>query len=272
MKNLFPGLLIVGGFLGLMSGTDNHPPKVAASPSVNINATPRAEPVTTVPAPNTTVEPSKPAVVSLEEHAAPPLAANVVATTVAELPRASAAQFTVAEQMLAESNRIRALVGKPPQVLDPRLTSAAQEWVNYLVRTGQYSHYVNGDYRQGNPRTRARKYGFPATDSIYSVSENLTVSCQTAEEAFDDWRKSPSHYETVLGDFDLAGFAMAEGGPYGNFWCAVYGNEAAAPTPKLAAAPQPVRYYAPQQAYSSCSGPGCGQSYSYGRRGIFRRR
>lgn len=136
-------------------------------------------------------------------------------------PQAVASSPSYAEQMLAADSRLRAARGKVPRKLDWRLCQAAQDHANYCARTGYFDHHVNGD-----PRIRARRYGFPATDSIRSVTENMTCITQTVGGAFNAFRNSREHYQTILDDsYDLAGFAVAWEGKPSPVWVAVYGTE-----------------------------------------------
>lgn len=199
-------------------------------------------------------------------------------------------QATVAEQMLSENNRLRALASKPSQTLDERLCNAAQNQADYIASTGQLSHNVNSD-----PRSRAAKYGFPSGD-FYSVREIIAPYAESVENAFSRWSKSSGHYAAILSDHDLCGFGMAQG-PYGTMYVGVYGRESQPANHTVAtrsytqASPRPaegrlvtveVPVYGPfgrqrgtqtvtrwegppqqttfrvQQSYSSCGPGGCG--------------
>lgn len=169
----------------------------------------------------------------------------------------------VVVEMLDLNNSLREEAYKDPQTLDARLCAAAQDQAEYLVRTGQFSHHVNG-----TPRTRAAKYGFPVRDfTSLEVRENIGGDFSNAENAFHAWRNT-SHYENIIADCKLCGFGMVDGRKLGrgNIWVAVYGNETVGPTQ----ASQPVLYQQPVYRQQSCSGPNCGQST--GRRFFFRGR
>jgi uncharacterized protein YkwD len=129
---------------------------------------------------------------------------------------------TLADQMLAENNRIRAAAGKPPQILDPRLCQAAQEQAEYLARTHYFDHYVNG-----TPRTRAARYGFPVRDAndMEAVKENIAGGFQSLENAFNGWVHSSGHYETMLENRPLCGFGVAKDK---SRWVALYGDDTVA--------------------------------------------
>lgn len=168
----------------------------------------------------------------------------------------------VAEQMLTESNRIRAASGKPPQTLDQRLCQAAQDQANYCASTGYFDHYVNG-----NPRRRAAKYGFPVQDenSLDSVKENLAGNFHSVPNAFSGWQRSSGHYATMLEDRPLCGFGMATGRS-GNVFCAVYGND----HPNSHGAGRVLPFASPARVVTYQQVRGCG-SMQYQRRGPLRR-
>lgn len=252
MKNLFPGLLIVGGALALLGGTDNHPPQVAASiapaaPSVgsdNPDAhTTAASSDAHVPA----------AVVSSEVTASARAGDDLdAAGSATAQSHAAFSPPTLPEQMLAESNRIRAnaIPPKPPQTLDERLCKAAQDQADYIATTGQLSHNVNGD-----PRSRAAKYGFPSGD-FYSVREIIAPYALSVENAFSRWCNPPGgHYAAIISDHDLCGFGVATG-PYGTMYVGVYGRESS---------PQPIQLTtylsnppaAPATKFMQCGPNGC---------------
>lgn len=252
MKSLYPGLLIFGGCLGLMSGTDSHPPKVAAAPSIapaKIEAPPLVAPA-----------PSSEPVSSDEQGDAGGGAETGESDAYSKRAATSLpASFpTVAEQMLAEANRIG-----PYRTLDVDLCKAAQYYANYLAATGKQGHFADGD-----PEYRARRAGF--TGSLrtsgklrddgwmsYDLGEVLAFGPHDSDSAFEAWMQSYGHKKALLEtEYDVAGFAQV-----GTIWVGMFGNSrVSAPAPKLAATPQPVRRYAAPQQQAFCTGPGCGQS------------
>lgn len=248
---------IIGGITAcILMGWGNVPKPIApAAPSVGSDN----------PDAYTTVEPSTPAVVSLPQETTKADSTPAVVPILSDAPlravdygvsgqgpgrAVSLPQPTLAEQMLAESNSIRAnaIPPKPPQTLDERLCNAAQNQADYIAKTGQLSHNVNGD-----PRSRAAKYGFPSGD-FYSVREVIAVT-GSVESAFSNWSQSSGHYATIIGDYDLCGFGMAEGRS-GKIWVGVYGHESS---------PQPIRLTtylsnppaAPATQFMQCGPNGC---------------
>lgn len=171
-------------------------------------------------------------VVSAHRSEPPPEVTFEVSTTPApaEVKPPTMAEPTAAEAMLKWSNTIRASYGLSPQSLDHRLCRAAQEQAAYLLRTGQFHHYVNG-----NPRRRAAKYGFPVRheNDLDSVQENLAGG-HSIQVAFTGWMNSPGHLANILKNRPLCGFGVEYGGQYGAIWCALYGKE------NLSAASEPA--------------------------------
>jgi uncharacterized protein YkwD len=171
---------------------------------------------------------------------------------------------TLAEQMLAENNRVRALAGKPPQTLDQRLCQAAQEQADHLARNN-YRYTSSGSahfYGNGSVETRAARYGFQG-----DLGENFAGNQHDLETAFEQWQESPGHARTLYGSYDRCGFGMAYSPTTGHtYWMAVYGREGPAftaqPVKLQPRQSQPV-YRQPQQtyrSYSQCGPGGCGPS------------
>jgi len=118
--------------------------------------------------------------------------------------------------MLRRSNEIRRRVGLFPHRLHPALTAAAQDHANYMARTGQFSHYING-----GPQYRANKYGFRA-----GVLENIAAGSATVEGTFNQWVGSPPHYASIVSGTTEAGFGYAVGANGYAYWVSVYASPA----------------------------------------------
>jgi cysteine-rich secretory family protein len=116
--------------------------------------------------------------------------------------------------MLVRNNSIRRRVGLRPHRINPALTKAAQDQANYMARTGQFSHYVNG-----GPQARAGKYGFRG-----GVRENIAMGTRSIDGAFTMWTNSGAHYASIVSGTTEAGFgyAISPGGQ--TYWVGVYGT------------------------------------------------
>ena len=117
-------------------------------------------------------------------------------------------------RMLAENNRLRTSVGRPPQQMSPELTRAAQDHARYMARTGNFSHESNG-----GPSGRAQRYG-----AFGLAGENIAMGQPTVVSAFQSWRSSSGHWSNIISGATLAGFGYAVAPDGSTYWVAVYGN------------------------------------------------
>jgi uncharacterized protein YkwD len=275
MKELSLALTLILTGLGMSQSKQFNP--VPHAPPAAVEAI-SAEPMTTalnttaaerVPPPSSTVPTSQAAVVSsdttLEGDAGGDAETGESDACSKSAATSLPASFpTVAEQMLATNNRVRAAAGKPPQALDPRLTQAAQEQADHLARNN-YRYTSSGSahfYGNGSVETRAARYGFQG-----DLGENFAGNQHDLETAFEQWQESPGHARTLYGSYDRCGFGMAYSPTTGHtYWMAVYGREGPAftaqPVKLQPRQSQPV-YRQPQQtyrSYSQCGPGGCGPS------------
>jgi uncharacterized protein YkwD len=265
MKELSLALTLILTGLGMSQSKQFNPvphaPAVAAVEAISVGSDnpdaiglpPRAEPDATA---SIVPERADAAVVSSDISQQLPTFTN--------LPAAAPPPPTLAEQMLAENNRVRALAGKPPQTLDQRLCQAAQEQADHLARNN-YRYTSSGSahfYGNGSVETRAARYGFQG-----DLGENFAGNQHDLETAFEQWQESPGHARTLYGSYDRCGFGMAYSPTTGHtYWMAVYGREGPAftaqPVKLQPRQSQPV-YRQPQQtyrSYSQCGPGGCGPS------------
>ncbi len=118
--------------------------------------------------------------------------------------------------MLRRNNDIRRRVGLFPHRINPALTAAAQDHANYMARTGQFSHYVNG-----GPQSRANRFGFRG-----GVLENIAYGTTTLDGAFNMWQGSGAHYSSIVSRTTEAGFGCAVGSGGQVYWVGVYASPA----------------------------------------------
>ena len=88
-----------------------------------------------------------------------------IAIALLTLATCSAHAAEVAERVLALVNQFRAETGAVSLKSEPRLTSAAQQFAEYLGTTGKFEHDADGT----TPRVRARQRGYDAC----VVGENI---------------------------------------------------------------------------------------------------
>jgi uncharacterized protein YkwD len=118
--------------------------------------------------------------------------------------------------MLRRNNDVRRRAGLFAHRLNPALTAAAQDHANYMARTGQFSHYVNG-----GPQYRANKYGFRA-----GVRENIAYGTRSIDGAFNMWVNSGAHYASIVSGTTEAGFGYAVSSSGTAYWVGVYASPA----------------------------------------------
>ncbi|MCI0358621.1 MAG: CAP domain-containing protein [Planctomycetaceae bacterium] len=118
--------------------------------------------------------------------------------------------------MLRRNNDIRRRAGLYPHRINPALTAAAQDHANYMARTGQFSHYVNG-----GPQYRANKFGFRA-----GVRENIAYGAVNLDGAFNMWVNSSGHYTSIVSGTTDAGFGCAVAANGLIYWVGVYASPA----------------------------------------------
>jgi uncharacterized protein YkwD len=119
--------------------------------------------------------------------------------------------------MLTRSNNMRRRVGLLPHRMNPALTKAAQDHANYMARTGQFSHYVNG-----NLQYRANKFGFRG-----GVRENIAMNGGGLDNAFAMWQGSGAHYASIVSGTSDAGFGYAVSASGTVYYVGLYGTPAA---------------------------------------------
>lgn len=104
-------------------------------------------------------------------------------------------------------NRARAAEGLPPLRADPGLQDTASRWAAQLAATG-------------GPPT----HGY-ASSRLWSVhpgvpiGEDVAMGHPTDAKAVAGWLSDPAHRVILLGHFDAAGMAHADG-PDGRYWVA----------------------------------------------------
>ena len=118
--------------------------------------------------------------------------------------------------MLRRNNDIRRRAGLFPHRINPALTAAAQDHANYMARTGQFSHYVNG-----GPQYRANRYGFRG-----GVRENIAYGTASIDGAFNMWTNSGAHYASIVSGTTEAGFGYAVSASGQAYWVGVYASPA----------------------------------------------
>lgn len=215
----------------------SHHPHLVAAPQLLASTKDTA--VDNVPEPPAVaeVQPDKPMTIA-EARAKRNILPGILVSTTPEAtpsPTASPTTPTAAKQMLVLNNNLRTRAGLRPQDLNEQLNAAAQDHANYMARTGQFSHYVNG-----GPSGRASKYGFTS-----GVRENIATGGDI-NNAFRMWTNSGAHYASIVSNTSSAGFGYAHGANGGTYYVGVYGTPQGEATPSTATS-QPRTDIAPNQ-------------------------
>ena len=116
--------------------------------------------------------------------------------------------------MLKRNNELRRPQELRSHRINPLLTKAAQDHAWFMARTGQFSHFSNGD-----PKKRATKFGYQG-----SLRENIALGQTSVKEAFQDWRNSNGHWRSIISKTTDAGFGYAISKDGQTYWVAVYGT------------------------------------------------
>jgi uncharacterized protein YkwD len=155
-----------------------------------------------------------PAAAATPKVAKPAAATTTAATTKVARPKVALHRHPTLVGMLRRNNDVRRRLGLRAHRLNPALTKAAQDHANYMARTAQFSHYVNG-----GPQYRAGKYGFRG-----GVLENIAYGSRSVNSTFAMWEGSSGHYASIVSGTTDAGFGYAIA-PNGQcYWVGVYAN------------------------------------------------
>jgi uncharacterized protein YkwD len=110
------------------------------------------------------------------------------------------------ELVLDLMNAERERKGLPRLRSNRKLNAAAEDRVRDMFRRRYFGH-VAPDGTQ--PDAWVRRHGYDYT----RIGENLATGQRGAREAVDQWMRSRGHRATLLGTFEDAGIAIAEGSP-----------------------------------------------------------
>lgn len=90
-------------------------------------------------------------------------------------------QADYSADLTAQVNAHRAANNLPPVQRSAALDASAQEWADYLARTGKFEH------------------GEMTCQNGYCLSENIAITTGNPSQAFGLWRTSPGHNANMLG-------------------------------------------------------------------------
>jgi uncharacterized protein YkwD len=126
------------------------------------------------------------------------------------------------EPLLDLMNAQRQRRGLPKLKLDRKLNAAAEDRMRDMFARGYFGHESPDGTR---PDAAAARRGYR-----YSrIGENLATGQRSVEQAVRQWMRSRGHRATLLGRFEDAGIAIAEGSPTrgrrGYTFVALFGRE-----------------------------------------------
>jgi uncharacterized protein YkwD len=160
-----------------------------------------------------------------------PLAAAVLVLTLsapvstsAEPSRPDGTQVDILSRamVLEVMNAQRLRRGLPPLHRNARLDAAAADRVRDMFERRYFDH-VAPDGTQPFVWVRRRGYSYSL------LGENLATGQRGARQVVEQWMASSGHRANILGDFEDAGIAIAEGSPTGRgdgyTFVAMYGRE-----------------------------------------------
>ena len=146
----------------------------------------------------------------------------------AEPSRPDATQVDILSRamVLEVMNAQRLRRGLPPLHRNARLDAAAADRVRDMFEQRYFDH-VAPDGTQPFVWVRRRGYAYSR------LGENLATGQRGARQVVEQWMASSGHRANILGDFEDAGIAIAEGSPtgesHGYTFVAMYGREQGGP-------------------------------------------
>lgn len=143
-------------------------------------------------------------------------------------PIADQADLQRVESLLRErTNKFRSDHDLRPVIVDPRLAAAAQEFADFMARTGRYGH--EADAR--TPVQRARSHGYDhcmvAENIAYQQSTPPAAVEELARTVLEGWIKSPGHRKNLLdADATQTGVAVSRASNGRNYAVQLMGRPA----------------------------------------------
>ncbi|HYR26914.1 MAG TPA: CAP domain-containing protein [Thermoanaerobaculia bacterium] len=120
---------------------------------------------------------------------------------------AAPSEDAYASAIVAAMNRERAAHGLGPLKLENRLSLAAQDRVDDMLRKRYFDHISPDGV---NPFTWVQSRGY----RYRLVGENLALGYRTSQSVVTGWMNSPGHRENILkSGFDEVGIAFSESSP-----------------------------------------------------------
>jgi uncharacterized protein YkwD len=137
------------------------------------------------------------------------------AASAAQLPDLAQAQALIVRM----TNQFRSQQNRSPLSVNSELNKAAQDFAEYMARTGKFSHQADG----ATPADRARKHGY----DYCMVGENIGFAFSSAgystrdlvQQFMTGWEHSPGHRKNMLSaDFTDMGAGVAYNAAIGRYY------------------------------------------------------
>ncbi len=125
------------------------------------------------------------------------------------------------EAMIAEllqlHNKHRAVEGARALEINAKLSASAQEYAEYLARTGKFSHTA-----EGSPGSRVKAQGY----KYHAVGENIAKGQPSAESVVKAWMNSEGHRKNILSKhYKDVGFGIAKDDKGRIVWVTDFGGK-----------------------------------------------
>ncbi|KAJ2559681.1 hypothetical protein EV175_000226 [Coemansia sp. RSA 1933] len=104
------------------------------------------------------------------------------------------------QQMLSQVNAVRAQAGRPALTINQQLNTMAQEQSDYQASVSTMTH----DNPDGSLGSRCSSVGIKWS----GVAENVAWNYPDVTSVVQGWVNSPGHYENMVGDYNVVGFAV----------------------------------------------------------------
>ena len=118
--------------------------------------------------------------------------------------------------LLKLHNRERRDDGEKPLKLNNKLSEAAQEYADYLAKSGKFSHTA-----KGTMSSRVKDAGYKPR----AVGENIAVGQKSASSVLKSWMHSEGHKRNILSDkYTEVGFGIAKDKKGRLLWVTDFGD------------------------------------------------
>lgn len=120
------------------------------------------------------------------------------------------------KDLLKLHNRQRKEEGEKPLKLNAKLSEAAQDYAEYLAKSGKFSHTA-----KGTMSSRVKDAGYKPK----AVGENIAVGQRSVSTVLKSWMHSEGHKKNILsGKYTEVGFGIARNKEGRLLWVTDFGD------------------------------------------------